>query len=285
MCSGTHIYLCTSKKAASYASRNSFSVTRFCLYPVNALPCHLKRAFGTLSHHYRKQRTWSYFTITPFDLQSFTTERTTRFHWLLQDINCILFYIVHVVGANTAQPIRGNIVNLLLLLLLSKKLQDLRLVIANNSLAAIPVNSLNRRSASVHLATIVNTYYGAQEAVLVLAELLQGILIIFGTLNNLAGAALAKVLNDGLNLVGCRSVLSDVELEGVTVDLVLDIRVLSGSDLGTSRDLLSQVGNSDRGGRAGLVEDRDDIEGFTLQAVLASELMRGDAAQELNEYI
>lgn len=115
----------------------------------------------------------------------------------------------------------------------------------------------------------MNTYNRAQEAVLVLAELLQGVLIIFGTLNDLAGAALAKILNDGLDLVGGRSVLGDVELEWITVDLVLDIAVLCSSDLGASRNLLGQVCNSDRGGRAGLVEDRNNVESFALQAVLA----------------
>lgn len=110
-------------------------------------------------------------------------------------------------------------------------------------------------------ASLFVTYHRANEALLVLAELLERVLVILGPLDELASASLAQVLHDGLDLVGGRSVLGDVELEWRT-----DTRsvVTRGGCLRLDRQLLDKVGNLDRGRRASLVEDGNDVEGFTL---------------------
>lgn len=104
----------------------------------------------------------------------------------------------------------------------------------------------------------METYQRSDEAVLVLDILLQCILLVVCTRDDLGDPALAHVFENGLDLVGGWLVLGDVELE------LLPRRLASSSRCRGGRSLLQEVGDPDRGRRARLVKERDNIEGFVL---------------------
>lgn len=116
------------------------------------------------------------------------------------------------------------------------------------------------------------------QALAALLESLERILFVPGALDNLGEAAGADVAQDGLHLVGGGRVLGDVELKrlasGLCLGRVVAGLVERGADLGVGRDLLDEVGDADGRGRARLVEDGDDVEGFALRRALVLGLAR-----------
>lgn len=157
-----------------------------------------------------------------------------------------------------------------LLLLLAEDSQNLRFVLADNSLAAVPVDGLrrvvlaSRAPSTIASRAVAITYHGADKGLVVLTELLERVPVVLGALDELASSSLAEVLHDGLDLVDGGSVLGNVELERRTNSRAI---VGRSSSLCLDRELLDKVGNLDRGRRAGLMEDSDDVEGFTLGSV------------------
>lgn len=110
------------------------------------------------------------------------------------------------------------------------------------------------------------THQRSQKVVLVLLKLLQRIPIVPRALDDLRGPVLADVRQDRLHLVDGGRVLGDVELKRVAADRA----VRGGVRLGACGRLLQQVGDSDRGRRAGLVEEGDDVERLALWAAIVS---------------
>ena len=154
-----------------------------------------------------------------------------------------------------------------------ENLQYLRLVIASDGFAIVPVNGLEElRSAGGSRFTGCiqwrGTHERSEEVVFALLESLQSILLVAGTLDDLGDAASADVAQDGLNLVGGGRGLGDVEFEGLAAGLRLGRVVASlvegGASLSVGRDLLDEVGDLHRGRGAGLVEDGDNVERSVL---------------------
>lgn len=99
-------------------------------------------------------------------------------------------------------------------------------------------------------------------------ENFQRLTLVLSTLYHGRNASFADILQNGLELVGCWWVFGDVQLELGSVRGRL-CRVVAGLILGgmlrsICRCLLEEIGNSHGGGRAGLVEEGDDVFGLVL---------------------
>lgn len=95
-----------------------------------------------------------------------------------------------------------------------------------------------------------------------------------------ADLALPDVFEDGLELVGRGWFLGDVQLEvdtmGNSLRRVVARLILGGGRGGVRRGLLQYGGSPERGRRAGLVEEGDNVESFVLfSAVSASPFIHG----------
>lgn len=107
------------------------------------------------------------------------------------------------------------------------------------------------------------TYYRPLEGLRTLLEYFQGFALIRGTFYDGFNARLANILQNSLELVRRWWIFGDVQLELGAVRGSLR-RVVAGLVFGRSfggigRCLLEEVGNSDGGGRAGLVEEGDNV--------------------------
>lgn len=152
----------------------------------------------------------------------------------------------------------------LLAVLISERL------VASRSRTRFPLQSPCRCSSQPSTKTIShytpravlfhNTYQRPQQVILVLLKLPQRILVVSCALDDLRGAVLANVFQDCLHLVESRGVLSNVQLKWVTAST----GIVDSIRLGAGGCLLQQIGNSHRGWRASLVEERDDVEGLAL---------------------
>jgi hypothetical protein len=90
--------------------------------------------------------------------------------------------------------------------------------------------------------------------------------VVAGALDDDRGLALADVVEDGLDLALGGRILGDVELELLAARLggVVAGLVNGGARLGVGGSLLQDIGDADGRGRAGLVEEGDDVEAFRL---------------------
>ena len=91
---------------------------------------------------------------------------------------------------------------------------------------------------------------------------MQRIFGILGSLDDGGYAGRASIFQDGLDLFLGWEVLRNVELEripSITLDRVVACLIYGGSAVGIARGLLEEIGNTNRGGRARLVEEGDDV--------------------------
>lgn len=98
------------------------------------------------------------------------------------------------------------------------------------------------------------------EAVGALLEFLQRLIFCLGALYDRAYLALADIIENCLELVGSGRVLGDVQFEVGTMEFRLAARrVLDGSFGSICRGLLQYSSSSDRGRRASLVKEGDNV--------------------------
>lgn len=113
------------------------------------------------------------------------------------------------------------------------------------------------------------TYNRALEVLGILLEPPHRLPLGRGALHNARDALRADILQDAAQLVGSRRLLGDVELELVAAGGLALRLVVAGLVLGRrlrrgSRRLPQSGSHSHRRGRARLVEEGDDVEGFVL---------------------
>lgn len=105
-------------------------------------------------------------------------------------------------------------------------------------------------------------------------ELLEGFVFRSGALYDGANLALADIFEDGLELIGSRGLLGDVQLEVDTMRnglrRVVARLVLGGGRGGIRRGLLQYGGSPERRRRAGLMKEGDDVEGFVLFSAMSA---------------
>lgn len=118
------------------------------------------------------------------------------------------------------------------------------------------------------------TYHRALEALGIRLELLEGFIFRLGALYDGADLGLVDIFEDGLELVSRRRLLGDVQLEvdttGHCLSRVVARLVLSGGGGGIRRGLLQYGGSPERGRRAGLVKEGDDVESFVLFSAMSA---------------
>lgn len=112
------------------------------------------------------------------------------------------------------------------------------------------------------------TYHRPLKGLRALLKDLQRLALVRSALYDGWNRRLAHVLQNGLELIGGWWVFGDVQLELSAVRGCL-CRVVAGLVFcgmlgGICRCLLEESGNTDRGGRAGLVEEGDDVLGLVL---------------------
>lgn len=138
-------------------------------------------------------------------------------------------------------------------------LEDLRLLCAGIHLAVVPVDRLPRLAGHHHQGKR-GTNNGPAELVNILPDQPKCLGRSVGALDNGRNALVAGIVEHGLELVLGGRLLGDLQLKGVAVGLVFRGR-LGGAD----GDALEQIGGLGGSGRAGLVEELDDVERLFLR--------------------
>lgn len=168
---------------------------------------------------------------------------------------------------------------------LAQQLQDLRLILASNSPAIIPIHRLPPFVSKAHPSSAPHnhkdTYHRPLKSIRVPAKHLLRLVLVARAGHNRAHARLPDVLQDGLQLVRRRQALRHVQLKvrGRGAVVVAGL-VLGGRLRGVGRGLLEEGDYARGGGRAGLVEEGDDVPGFALwgggeESVSSRDLMQG----------
>lgn len=156
------------------------------------------------------------------------------------------------------------------ILRISDSLSDARALPLFQSTICAYVSNDNELSKKLHGVSDV-TYYRVLKVVGALLKLLESFVFRCGTLYNRADLALANIFQDCLELVLGRRLLGDVQFEvrAMRIGLVgVVARLIFGGSLSSiRRGLLQHISSSHRGGRAGLVEEGDNVEGFVLFSV------------------